>query len=101
MQAVVDEFPTMPGPRQALVNALRSVGLVQQELEGEAEQALASLRRASESADRLAKDFPLRPEYRRDAAKCHNNLGRFLCLQRRPRRRRAPLPRRDRASTSG
>ncbi|HEY2154767.1 MAG TPA: protein kinase [Isosphaeraceae bacterium] len=78
MQAVVDEFPTIPGPRQALVNAMRSLGLVQQKLEGQGEAALASLRRAAESADRLTKDFPLRPEYRRDAAKCHNNLGQIL-----------------------
>ena len=34
MQAVVDEFPTMPGPRQAMVNALRSLGLIEQRLEG-------------------------------------------------------------------
>ncbi len=78
MGAVVDEFPTMPGPRQALANALRSQGLVQQRLEGQGDAALASLRRASEMADRLTKDFPLRPDYRRDAAKCHNNLGQIL-----------------------
>ena len=46
--------------------------------QGPLRRASSRLRRALEVADRLAKDFPLRPEYRRDLAKCHLNLG--LCL---------------------
>ncbi len=80
IEPLVARYPTLPRLREAMVNGLRSVGLIEQ-THGDAVQARIALTRALEVAERLAKDFPLRPEYRRDEAKCHVNLALFLWSQ--------------------
>ncbi len=77
IEPLIARYPTLPRLREALVNGLRSVGLIEQN-HGSDEQARAALSRSLEVAERLAKDFPLRPEYRRDYARSHLNLGGFL-----------------------
>jgi tetratricopeptide (TPR) repeat protein len=60
--------------RQRAAGAAYRVGLIETRL-GRAAEGAAAFQHATQEYARLAGDFPAVPIYRRDLARCHNNLG--------------------------
>jgi tetratricopeptide (TPR) repeat protein len=83
LEALVKEFPTVPGHREALARAYNSLGMIE-ERTGVLADAEVHYRLELRLADWLAQDFPERPEYQRVLARTLSNLGNVLATKRDP-----------------
>jgi tetratricopeptide (TPR) repeat protein/tRNA A-37 threonylcarbamoyl transferase component Bud32 len=75
LEPLLTEFPTNPRIREGLADTLDNLGRLLRRKPGAAEEAEARLKLAVDHYQRLAEDFPGRPEYQRLLSRGWVNLG--------------------------
>ena len=74
------EFPTVPSHRETLARVYNSLGMIEERI-GLLADAEKHYRLEWPLAERLAQDYPERPEYRRVLAGSLSNLGNLLAQE--------------------